>query len=170
MRLVVLVPTVAERDAVLDAFGPARLARMLPWAGTRVGESGAGTLVVVPVGEGVAAAAAAAGVAANRLQPDALISARVDTAAGEAPQLAGDEQLRGLVLERLPATGLPLPDGAPDVDGPLAEGVTTAAALHGVASAHLVAVDLPALALVAAASFGTPWPPVGKRPPALPPA
>ncbi|HEU4676301.1 MAG TPA: hypothetical protein VFS29_09950 [Motilibacteraceae bacterium] len=168
MRLVVLVPTVAERDAVLDAFGPARLARMLPWAGTRVGESGAGTLVVVPVGEGVAAAAAAAGVAANRLQPDALISARVDAAAGEAPLLGGDEQLRALVLDRLPVTGLPAAP-ASDVDGPLAEGVTTAAALHGVASAHLVAVDLPALALVAAASFGTPWPPVGKRPPALPP-
>jgi hypothetical protein len=169
VRLVVLVPTVAERDAVLDAFGPARLARMLPWAGTRVGESGAGTLVVVPVGEGVAAAAAAAGVAANRLQPDALLSARVDATAGEAPLLAGDDQLRALVLDRLPATGLPAPAPASDVDGALVEGVTAAAALHGVASAHLVAVDLPALALVAAASFGTPWPPVGKRPPALPP-
>ena len=73
MRIVVLTTSLAERDAVLRDLGQVRQARLAPYAETRVASPGAGTVVVLPTGAGPAAAAAA-GVALNRLQPGAALS------------------------------------------------------------------------------------------------
>jgi futalosine hydrolase len=74
VRLVVVTPGLAERDAVLRDLGPAQLARLAPYDDTRVAHPSAGTIVVVPSGVGAPAAAAAAGVAINRLRPDAVLA------------------------------------------------------------------------------------------------
>lgn len=163
MRLLVVTATVQERDAVLEPFPPARLARLLPYAATRVAQSGAGTLVVLPCGPGVAAAAAATAVAVNRITPDAVVTVgtsmdSADTVAGPVLRVAGDE----VVLSRLLAL---LPEAAvQDLQGPLAEGALVAAAAHGRPMGQLTAPDLAALTAAATRAFGGEWPGIPRRP------
>ena len=152
MRVVIVVSGEPERDAVLTAvaeIGLPRLARLVPYAATRVVDSGAGTLVVVPAGAPtVAAGACAAGIAVNRTTPDLV--------------LAVDVTAEGPV--RLPATG---PDGAAldagflavaagrlpsavtggTVEAPIASGAYAAAQVHG---RRFLALSAPAGGVTAA--------------------
>lgn len=149
MRLLVVTATVDERDAVLSAFAPARLARLLPYVETRVAESGAGTLVVLPAGPGVAAAAAAAAVGVNRLTPHALLVAGVS----DGPAfVAGDP----LVLERL-AVQLADVDTRDELAGDTAHGAVVAAAVHGVPVGQLGAPDLAALKALSTRALRGEW-------------
>ncbi len=75
MRIVVVTADEAERDAVLGGLWPVHGARLAPYADTRVAQSDAGTVVVVPAGPGLAAAVTAAAVAANRTKPDLVVYA-----------------------------------------------------------------------------------------------
>lgn len=84
MRLVVVTGTLLERDAILRELGSASLARLPPFAATRVAHPGIGTVVVLPAGPGVAAAATAAAVGANRLSPDLVVSMGLAGALGDA--------------------------------------------------------------------------------------
>ena len=153
MRLVVITGTAAERDAVLEAFPPARLARLRPYPETRVAEAGAGTLVVVPAGPGEAAAAVAAAVALNRLTPDAVVVAGLRPGAGGV--LAGGDPL---VVGRLTAA---LPGaGSVPMAGPTAEGVLAAAAVHGVRAGMLLAPDLAGLRAASTTAFRGEWGPL----------
>ena len=156
MRVLVVTATVAERDAVLDVFGPARLARLVPYVATRVAECGAGTLVVLPGGRAVAARTVAAAVAVNRLSPDVVLACTL----GTAPELrcAGDDAVVRLLAERLPTS---IVAGLLD---PASEGIAVAAAAHGVPFAELTAPDTEALTLAGARAFETGWPALGRRP------
>lgn len=151
MRLLVVTVSEPERDALVAPFPPVRLARLVPYAQTRVVETGAGTLVVLPAGEGVAAAAAATAVAANRVSPDAVVVAHVDPAA-ERPATVGGE---ARVVERLLGG---LPDAVTALmSGPTAEGALVAAAVHGVPVGMLLAPDLDLLLDAAARAFRGDW-------------
>lgn len=73
MRLVVVCARIEERDAVLRGLGAAQLARLPAYPHTRVAHPGVGTVVVMSAGAGPATAVAA-GVAGDRLRPDAILS------------------------------------------------------------------------------------------------
>lgn len=150
MRVVAVVAGEPERDLVLAAFaelGLPRLARLVPYAATRVSDCGAGTLVVVPAGGAdVAAAACAAGVAVNRTSPDLVLA--IDLADSLELALTGpqgeplDEWFLTQARQRLPAAGL---DGA--ALRPVAVGAFAAAAVHG---RRFLALAAPAAELTAA--------------------
>lgn len=157
MRLLVVTVGTTERDAVLEPFPPTRLARLIPYVETRVAESGAGTLVVIPSGHGVAAAAAATAVALNRITPDAVVVAELAEVAGLAePGIGGDP----VVLDRLRAQ---LPDAAEiDPVGDLYEGALVAAAVHRVPLGRLTGVHEADLAAACRRAFGAEWPAISR--------
>ena len=143
MRVLALVASEVERDTVLEALaslgmGPARLARLVPYTGTRVNDCGAGTLVLVPVGSpDVAAAACAAGVGANRTAPDLVLG--IDVPPVDVPGEGGQARLpvtgpAGQALDpallELAAARLPAVGAAGRVDGPVATGAYAAAQAH----------------------------------------
>lgn len=153
MRLLVVTVTLAERDAVLEGFPPVRLAKLLPYVETRVVESGAGTLVVLPAGEGVAAAAAAAAVAINRITPDAVVTAGL----GGAFEISGDPEVLDRLARHLPEAAVT------QATDDTAEGVAVAAAVHRVPSGRLVAPDLAALERAATTAFRGEWPAIPRH-------
>ncbi|NHC46892.1 hypothetical protein [Motilibacter aurantiacus] len=143
MRVLALVPDDDARDAALaglTAYDRPRLAKLPPYTGTRVSDCGAGTLVVVPVGPGGAAAAGvAAGVAVNRAVPDLVLAVDVmpdlvpgedAVLVGEAVELDGeaaavDSWLADEALRRLPSAQ------KGQAAGPVSTGAYAAARVHG---------------------------------------
>ncbi|RZS87528.1 hypothetical protein EV189_2959 [Motilibacter rhizosphaerae] len=128
MRVVAVVAGTGERDAVLAGLTipeHPRLARLAPYAETRVAECGVGTLVLLtarPDGTpgGTADAACATGIAVNRLLPDLVLG--IDVQAGPTT-FAGDDWLVALAQGRVPGS-------AEGQAGPVAAGAAAAAAAH----------------------------------------
>jgi len=140
----------------LREFAPFRAAKLPPWSATRVAECGAGTLVLIPARPdgtpGTAYdAAAAAGVAANRLRPDLVLALDVvpdTTPAGRFPLRTGGEP----VADWLAAEGARrVPDSVVGGEGtgPMATGAYAAARIHG---RPFLALEVPSAALLPAAA------------------
>jgi hypothetical protein len=119
VRIVVVTATEEERDAVLGQRWPVHGAKLAPYADTRVADCGAGTVVAVPAGEGLAAAVTAAAVAANRAKPDLLVYAALGADGGstaEGAAVAYAAQRHGVRSVEVRAATL---DGLHDAVAPL---------------------------------------------------
>lgn len=124
MRLVVICALPDERDAVLQGLGATSQARLPAYPQTLVAHPGAGTVVAICAGSGPAAAVAA-GVAANRLRPDVLLSmglARGLAAGAPTGTIAVADRIVGADL----GTTIP-PEGAQQVGRGVAGGFEAAA-------------------------------------------
>lgn len=75
MRVLAIVADTEVRDSLLVAsFEQPRLARLPGHPETRVAETGAGTLVIVPAGTGALEVACTAAVATSRISPDVVLA------------------------------------------------------------------------------------------------
>lgn len=75
MRVLAIVADTQVRDALLVAsFEQPRLARLPGHPETRVAETGAGTLVIVPSGTGALEVACTAAVATTKISPDVVLA------------------------------------------------------------------------------------------------